>query len=144
MTFIWPKLSKGCHWLKAFLLHNYRYHRGIPVHACVDILKICNSKFIAWPSCTIFRFFLNAKKRHLCCLTGSALDHRSLPPEFESQCGNIWRVFHLWLCFITFGAHSAHLAYHKSGCKTWIIIIKYKKSCDMSYFPDNVPKGSYS
>jgi len=25
-------------------------------------------------------------------LTGSALDHRSLPPEFESRCGHIWKV----------------------------------------------------
>ena len=55
----------------------------------------------------------------------SALDHRSLSPEFESLRGNIWRVFHLWLRFITFGSRSAHLAYnvHKSGRKTSIIII---------------------
>jgi len=55
-------------------------------------------------------------------LTGSTLDHRSLPPEFESRHGHIWRVFHLWLHFITFGGRSAHLAYHvhKSGCKTSI------------------------
>ena len=50
---------------------------------------------------------------------GSALDHRSLPPEFESRRGQIWRVFHLSLRFITFGGRSAHLAYHvhKSGRK---------------------------
>ena len=56
-------------------------------------------------------------------LVGSALDHRSLPPEFESRRGHIWRVFHLWLRFITFGGHSAHLAYHvhKSGRKTLVI-----------------------
>ena len=54
----------------------------------------------------------------------SVLDHRSLPPMFESLCGHIWRLFYLWLCFITFGVHSAHLAYlvHKSGCKTSIIL----------------------
>ena len=39
--------------------------------------------------------------------------------------GHIWRLFHLWLCFITFGGRLAHLAYHvhKSGRKTLIIII---------------------
>jgi len=35
------------------------------------------------------------------------------------------RLFHLWLRFITFGGHSAHLAYHvhRNGHKTSIIII---------------------
>ena len=58
------------------------------------------------------------------CLSGSVLDHRSLPPEFESWCGHIRRLFHVWLCFNTFGGRSAHLAYHvhKSGHKTPIII----------------------
>jgi len=39
----------------------------------------------------------------------------------------IWRVFHLWLRFITFAGGSAHLAYcvHKSGCKTSMIIISF-------------------
>jgi len=47
------------------------------------------------------------------------LNHRSLPPEFKSRHRHIWRVFHLWLRFITFGDCSAHLAYHvpKSGRK---------------------------
>ena len=36
-------------------------------------------------------------------LTGSAFDHRSMPPEFESRRWHIWRVFHLWLRFITSG-----------------------------------------
>jgi len=35
-------------------------------------------------------------------LIGSLLNHRSLPPEFESLLGHISRVFHLLLCFITF------------------------------------------
>ena len=58
-------------------------------------------------------------------LVGSALDHRSLPSEFEYRRGHIWMVLHLWLCFITFGGLSAHLAYdvHKRGCNTSIIII---------------------
>jgi len=62
---------------------------------------------------------------HLYGLTGSALDHRWLPPEFESRRGHIWRVFHLWLRFFTFGGCSAHLSYHVqiSGHKTSIIII---------------------
>jgi len=59
---------------------------------------------------------------YLCGLTDSALDHRSLPPEFEFWCGHIWMVFYLWHCLITFGGCSAHLAYHvhKSGHKTSI------------------------
>ena len=38
---------------------------------------------------------------------------------FESRRGHIRRVFHLWLHFITFGGHSAHLAchMHKIGLK---------------------------
>ena len=62
--------------------------------------------------------------------SGSVLDHRSLPPVFESWRGHIWRLFHLWLRFITFGGRSAHLAYHvhKNGCKTPIIIIHQSKS----------------
>ena len=57
-------------------------------------------------------------------LVCSALDHRSLPPVFESRHDDIWRLFHLWLCFITFAGHSAHLAdhVHKSSHKTTIII----------------------
>ena len=53
------------------------------------------------------------------------LDNRSLPPMFELRCEHTWRVFHLWLRFITFWGRSAHLAYqvHKSGRKTPIIII---------------------
>jgi len=63
--------------------------------------------------------------RRLCGITGSALDHSSLPLEFESWHGHFWRVFHLWLCLIIFRGCSAHLAYHvnKSGHKTSIIII---------------------
>ena len=57
--------------------------------------------------------------------SGSVLDHRSLSPVFESRRGHIWRLFHLWLRFSTFGGRSAHLAYlvHKSGRKTSFIII---------------------
>ena len=46
------------------------------------------------------------------CLTGSVLDHRSLPPEFESWLGHIWRVFHLWLRFITSGGCLGHHHHH--------------------------------
>ena len=47
------------------------------------------------------------------------LDHRSLPLQFESRRGHIWRVVQLWLHFVTFRGRSAHLAYHvhKSGRK---------------------------
>ena len=56
--------------------------------------------------------------------SGSVLDHRSLPPVFESRRGDIWRLFRLWLRLIAFGRHSAHLAYRidKSGRKTSILI----------------------
>ena len=56
--------------------------------------------------------------------SGSVLDHRSLPPVFESRRGHIWRLFRLSLSLIAFGSRSAHLAYrvHKSGRKTSIII----------------------
>ena len=58
-------------------------------------------------------------------LIGGALDHRWQPPEFESRRGHIWRAFHLWLRYITFGGRSAQLAYHvhKRFRKTSIIII---------------------
>ena len=54
--------------------------------------------------------------------SSSVLDYRSLPPMFKSRRGHIWRLFRLWLCLITFGGRSAHLAYlvHKSGRKTSI------------------------
>jgi len=76
------------------------------------------------------QFFIPCRGR-LRGLTGSALDYRSLPPEFESRRGHIWRLFHLWLRFITFGGGSAHLAYHvhKSGRKTAIIILYPVPSC---------------
>ena len=45
-------------------------------------------------------------------LVGSVLDHRSLPSEFESRRGRIWRLFHLRSRFIAFGGRSAHLSYH--------------------------------
>jgi len=56
-------------------------------------------------------------------LVSCALDHRSLPPEFDPRRGHSWRVFHLRLRFITFGCCSSHLAYHvhKSCRKTPII-----------------------
>ena len=57
--------------------------------------------------------------------SGSVLDHRSLPPMFESRHGHIWKLFHLRLRLITVGGRSAHLAnnVHKRGRKTSIIII---------------------
>jgi len=60
---------------------------------------------------------------HLHGLNGSALDHRSLPPRFQSWHGHIGRVVHLRLCLITIGGCSAYLAdlVHKGGHKTSII-----------------------
>jgi len=72
--------------------------------------------------------------------SSSVLDHKSLPPMFESRCGHIWNLFHIWLRFITFWGRSAHLAYHmhKSGRKAPIIIhgwntIVMKGSCSVSH-----------
>ena len=81
------------------------------LHWSVSLLSIGN----------IFSF----TKEFFLGLTGSALDHGSLPTEFEFWHGDIWRVFHLWPRFITFGGHSAHRAYHvhKSGRKTSIVIL---------------------
>ena len=75
-----------------------------------------------WHSWTRLRCWMAGRLRGL---VGSALDHRSLPSEFESRRGHSWRVFHLWLRFITLGRRSAHLGchVHKSGRKTPIIII---------------------
>ena len=63
--------------------------------------------------------------RNSSCSSGSELDHRSLPPEFERRRGHILRVCHLWLRFISFKCCPANLGarVHKSGRKTSIIII---------------------
>jgi len=68
-------------------------------------------------------YFVKKHVGHLRGFVGSALDHRSLPPELESRRGHIWRVFKLWLRFINFRARSVYLAYHvyKRGRKTSII-----------------------
>ena len=71
------------------------------------------------------RLLLSHLCRALPWSSSSVLDHRSLPHMFESRHGYIWRLFHLWLRFITFKGHLGHLAYHvhKSGHKTLIIIL---------------------
>jgi len=73
----------------------------------------------------IYTIFLNILRGASPWSSGSVLDDRSLPPRFESRRGHIWKLFHLWLRFITFGGRSVHLAYHvhKSGRKTLIIIL---------------------
>ena len=85
--------------------------------------------------------------------SGSVLDHRSLPPVFESRRGHIWRLFRLWLRLITFGGRSAHLAYfvHKSGRKTSIIINHHhqlpRDTIDRVFYcrsPDRIPMLSLS
>jgi len=74
---------------------------------------------------TFVRRTLNSEERAPPWSSGSVLDHRSLPPVFESRRGHIRRLFRLSLRLITFGGRSAHLVYqvHKSGRKTSIIII---------------------
>jgi len=70
----------------------------------------------------------------------SVLAHKSLQPVFEFRRGHIWRVFHLWLRFITFGGRSAHLVYHvyKSGLKPSIMtgnITKSEMHCEKIMTP---------
>jgi len=76
-----------------------------------------NERNNIWKKIVTKRFF--PTKGNIRGPTGSALDHISQPPEFESRREHIWRVFHLWLRFITFGGRSAHLAYrvHKVAVK---------------------------
>ena len=47
----------------------------------------------------------------------------------------MWRLFHLWLRFITFAGRLAHLAYrvHKSGRKISIVIILQKSAWAISH-----------
>ena len=88
---------------------------------CYQIQKII--KGLTWPKAHHITSTFNHQTGAPPWSSGSMLDDRSLPPEFESQ--HIWRLFHLWLRLITFGGRSAHLAYlmHRSGHKTPIIII---------------------
>ena len=111
----------------------------LPLMKTISIFSVCTVHRMSPPgincSCLfnyqglkLVSFILNSR-RQLRGLVGS--DHRSLPPEFESRCGHIWRAFHLRLRFIT------DLAYrvHKSGCKTPIIIMNMRMvliSWDMS------------
>ena len=67
----------------------------------------------------IYRCYVRIKK--IGRLSGLAIARRIT--DHYHPC--IWRLFHLWLRFITFGGRPAHLAYrvHKSGRKTSIITI---------------------
>ena len=99
----------------------WKSHRFQHLHVCVCTFSV-GKVYI----CTLMKIMIIMDGRKcLQCLTGSELDHRSLPPEFESRGGHIWRLFHLWLHLITFGGRSAHLPYHvhKSDHTTSIIII---------------------
>ena len=64
---------------------------------------------------------------------GSMLDYRSLPPMFKSRYGYIWRLFHLWLRYITFEGPSAHLAYCISVCTK--VAVKHQSSSSSSKMP---------
>ena len=44
-------------------------------------------------------------------LTGSAAGHQSIAPRFKPRLAYVGRMFHLSIRLITFGGHSAHLAY---------------------------------
>ena len=91
-------------------------HVGVRARARARIISAWN---LPPYSFLVYSSFVNNHKcfcltvwERFCGLVGSALDHRSLPAEFEFRRGHIWRVFHLWLRFITFGGCSAHLGYH--------------------------------
>jgi len=87
-----------------------------PMYICIEIKSLTYSSYLLWQVKMSWMKHIRRTyyTEHLHCLTGSVLDHRSLPPEFESRHGHIWRVFHLWICFITFGGRSDNLAYHQS------------------------------
>ena len=70
---------------------------------------------VRWNNYSLGHSIPNIRMGHLCGLAVASW-FCPLPPVFESRCGHIWRLFHLWLGFITFAGHSAHLAYivHKS------------------------------
>jgi len=103
----------------------YRLVEGDNVHFVCEVMlsnKVQTLFEARLPNKEGFSLFFLGRLRGL---VGSALDHRSLPPEFESRRGHIWRVVHLWLRFITFGGRSGHLAYrvHKNNRQTSIIVL---------------------
>ena len=104
--------------------------REIP-NNCIQLPFLVNVFFFdnanAW-ICIHTCSHAHSKHTHMCtCMhvgalpwsSSSVLDHRSLPPVFESRRGHIWRLFRLSLRLITFGSRSAHLAYlvHKVAVK---------------------------
>ena len=90
----------------------------------INIVITGSYKALVWSDITLQDHLVCAWLRAPLWSNVSVLDHRSLPPVFKSWHGHIWRLFHLWLCFITFGGCLAHLAYcvHRSVHKTSIII----------------------
>ena len=106
-----------------FLIFSAPYPWTIRV---VSFICMCATFYI---SCNIFHRTWERASLWSSC---SMLDYRSLPPVFQFRRGHIWRLFHLWLRFITFGGRSAHLAYHvhKSGRKK---INHHHRTWDLSY-----------
>ena len=94
---------------------------------CLDIFEPVTSTCLSSDSrssskirkgnCCILTEVLLSSSGRIRSPTGSALNHKSLPPELESRRGHIWMVFRLWFRFITYGDLSIHLAYdvHQSG-----------------------------
>ena len=76
---------------------SFTRHPGVVVENCSQFKKIQ----LGWRSVQLL--YTHHYHPGASGLVGNTLDHRSLPPEFESRCGHTWRVFHLWLRFIIFG-----------------------------------------
>ena len=81
-------------------------YTGLALISCWPVNNYQNR----WKLCRARWCLTAALKERLRGQVGSALDHRLLPPELEYWHGHIWRVFHLWLRFITFGGRSTHFS----------------------------------
>jgi len=81
----------------------YYYHLSttlfLPVNQQVCILSFSHS-LSSMNTHTHTNIYIHTHT-HLRGLTDCTLDHRSLPPEFESWREHIWRLFHLWLHLCT-------------------------------------------
>ena len=81
-----------------FLVSSVRYVVGYAIVVCFERLVNTQLPFdsLLHSSGTVVRALhckpycgFKGKQCRLCGLTGSPLDHRSLPPEFKSWCGHI-------------------------------------------------------
>jgi len=113
-----------CIWISSYYQSTYLWYIVSGSHPIIS-LPICDILYLIW---LVISEVLNGRLRGL---VDSALDHRSLPSEFESRRGHIWRVFHLWLRFITFeGPFSLSCAHQSSTCE----VLERAKISDTSWW----------